>query len=459
MGCVMFIGRVKELDELKAELLSNKKSAVLVYGKRRIGKSTLIKEASKCFDGVIVNHLCVKSSFDGNLDLLAKSIMLSLELPETKFANIFDLFSFVDKQNKKILIILDEYQYLKESLKEGEVDSYMQGVIDSISDNIKIILCGSYIAIMKELLKESNPLFGRFTKIIRLEEFDYYDASLFYPKLPNREKIRFYSVFGGSPFVLSNLNYEKSLEENITGLLIEQNSLLRTHIENVMLTEIKKTYDVRILEVIGNGKKKYGEILNLLGMKDSGLLDKQLKELLNMETITKTFTINKPDDKKKQFYEIKDNLMRFYFSYIFSNDSIIYRFGASSFFNSKIKTTLNTFISYRFEGIANQYFMRLARSGLLSDVEDFGSYWYDDKETSTNGQFDCVLKEKNGYDFYEVKFYQKPMTINECEKEEQQVRSLCGMNCNKVGFICSSGFDFKDKKYDLIDDKKLYKKA
>ena len=252
----MFIGRVKELNELKTELLSNKKSAVLVYGKRRIGKSTLIKEASKCFEGVIVNHLCVKSSFEGNLDLLAKSIMLSLELPETKFANIFDLFSFVDKQNKKILIILDEYQYLKESLKEGEVDSYMQGVIDSISDNIKIILCGSYIAIMKELVKESNPLFGRFTKILRLEEFDYYDASLFYPKLPNREKIRFYSVFGGSPFVLSNLNYEKSLEENITELLIEQNSLLRTHIENVMLTEIKKTYDVRILEVIGNGKKK-----------------------------------------------------------------------------------------------------------------------------------------------------------------------------------------------------------
>ena len=107
----MFIGRTKELNELKTELLSTKKSAVLVYGKRRVGKSTLIKEASKVFEGVIVNNLCVKTSFEGNLDLLAKSIMLSLGLPETKFSNIFDLFSFVDKQNKKILIILDEYQY------------------------------------------------------------------------------------------------------------------------------------------------------------------------------------------------------------------------------------------------------------------------------------------------------------------------------------------------------------
>ena len=103
----MFIGRTKELNELKVELLTNKKSAVLVYGKRRIGKSTLIKEAAKSFEGVIVNHLCVKTSFEGNLDLLTKSIMLSLELPETKLSNIFDLFSFVDKQNKKIMIILD----------------------------------------------------------------------------------------------------------------------------------------------------------------------------------------------------------------------------------------------------------------------------------------------------------------------------------------------------------------
>ena len=452
----MFIARKKELAELKTEFSSNKKSAVLIYGKRRIGKSTLIKEASKDFDGIVVNHLCVKSSFEGNLDLLTRSIMISLELPEMKFSTVFDLFSFVNKQNKKILIILDEYQYLKESLKEGEVDSYMQGVIDSLSENVKIVFCGSYIAVMKELLKESNPLFGRFTKIIRLEELDYYDASFFYPNLSNREKIRFYSVFGGSPFVLSNLNYDKSLEENIKNLLIEQDSLLRTHIESVMLTEIRKNFDVRILEVIANGKKKYSEILNLLGMTDSGLLDKQLKALLNMETISKTFPINKPNDKKKQFYEIKDNLMRFYFSYIFGNDSIIYKFGAASYFTSKINSSLNTFISYRFEGIANQYFMRLARNGILNNIEDFGSFWYDDKKNAANGQFDCVLKEKDGYDFYEVKFYEKPMTKAECETEEKQVRSLCEITCKKIGFICSAGFDFSDDKYELLDAAEIY---
>ena len=103
--------------------------------------------------------------------------------------------------------------------------------------------------------------------------------------------------------------------------------------------------------------------------------------------------------------------------------------------------------------------MRLARNGKLPDIEDFGSYWYDDKKNATNGQFDCVLKEKDGYDFYEVKFYEKPMSKAECEKEEAQVRLLCEINCKKVGFVCSAGFDFKSKKYELIDDRMIFLNA
>ena len=146
------------------------------------------------------------------------------------------------------------FDYADEARDEVENADTVLIYTNAIAQNCTV---KSFWYVMSQgILQESNPLFGRFTKIIRLEELDYYDSSLFYPNLPNREKIRFYSVFGGSPFVLANLNYEKTLEENIKDLLIEQNSLLRTHIESVMLTEIKKNYDVRILEIIGNGKKK-----------------------------------------------------------------------------------------------------------------------------------------------------------------------------------------------------------
>ena len=452
----MFLGREKELSELCEQFKSNKKTAVLVYGKRRVGKSTLIKEAAKNFDGTVINHLCVKSSYEGKLMLLCRSVSMSLGLPDISFPTIFDLFEFLKKQSAKILLILDEYQYFKESKKDMEVDSFMQTIIDDLPENIKLVFCGSYIAIMKELLQEQNPLFGRFTSVMRIEEFDYFEASQFYPQLPVREKIRFYSVFGGSPYVLSNLDYNKTLEENISNLLIEQNSLLRTYIESIMLREIQKNYDVRILEIIGNGKKKYKEISNFLGTVDTGLLDKQLKNLLNMETLVKIFPINKVDDKKKQFYEIKDNLLRFYFSYIFSKDTLIEKFGKDVFFTNTIEESLNTFISYRFEGIVIQYFKRLAHSGKLTGIEDFGSYWYDDSKSGKNGQFDCVLKEQEGYDFYEVKFYEKPMALNECEKEENQIRSIIGLPCKNIGFICSAGFNFEESKYTLLSADDLY---
>ncbi len=453
----MFIGREKELTELREQFASNNRSVILVYGKRRVGKTCLIQEALREYDGVIVNHLCIKSSYEGNLRLLCRSVALSLGLSSTlSFSTIFDLFDFIKAQNKDMVIILDEYQYFKESGKDLEVDSYIQAVADSLPANVKLVLCGSYITIMKELLRESDPLFGRFTKIIHLEEFDYLDASRFCPELPVREKIRFYSVFGGSPYVLTNLDFGKSVEQNIIDLMLEPNSILRSYIENIALREIQKAFDIRILEVIGNSRKRFNEICSLIGFEDSSLLDKQLKNLLNMETITKVVPINAQNDKKKQFYEISDNLMRFYFTYVFSFDSLIYKFGPEEFLRNAISGTLNTFISYRFEKIANQYLIRQAHDGKLEGVLDFGTFWYDDKKNRRNGQFDCVLKRSDGYDFYEVKFFESPMTLKECEEEERQVRSIVDLACNRIGFICSAGFNFTNDRYDLIEGRDLY---
>ena len=314
----MFIGRERELSDLKTQFNSASKSIVLVYGKRRVGKTRLLQESLKDFDGTVVNHLCVKSSFEGNLRLLCRSVALSFGLsPSFSVSSLFDLFDFIKAQNKRTVIILDEYQYLKESGKETDVDSMMQVIADSLPDNVKLVLCGSYITIMKNLLKEADPLFGRFTKIIHLEELDYKDASRFYPDLPVREKIRFYSVFGGSPYVLCNLDYGKSLQQNIVELVLEPDSLFRTYIENIALKEIQKAFDIRILEIIGNSRRRFKDIFSMIGFEDSSLLDKQMKNLLNMETISKVVPINAGNDKKKQFYEINDNLMRFYFTFAY----------------------------------------------------------------------------------------------------------------------------------------------
>ena len=128
----MFIGREKELNELGTELSNwNKKTAVLIYGKRRVGKSTLIREAAKMFDGLVINHLCVTSTFEGNLNLIYKSVSESLGFPKMQFESLFAMMDYLKTLDRKILLIIDEYPYLKQTKKKREVDSYMQAVIET----------------------------------------------------------------------------------------------------------------------------------------------------------------------------------------------------------------------------------------------------------------------------------------------------------------------------------------
>ena len=376
---------------------------------------------------------------------------------------------FLKTQDKKILLIIDEYSYLKQTRKQYEVDSIMQGVIDHLPSNVKLILCGSYITMMKELLTESDPLFGRFTLIQHIREFDYFDASCFCNDLSPTEKVAFYAVFGGSPFVLDHLDYHQPLRENIIRLLLPETGLIRSHIENIMLKEIQKAYDTRILEVLGNGKKRYSEIAAALRIRETGLLEKQLKNLLNMETIRKSEPINRTGDAQKRFYEITDNLMRFYFSFIFGSAGSIMRIGADQYYRMMIEDRLHQFISRRLEGIALQYFQRMSGKGVYQDAMDFGSYWYDDPVARKNGEFDCVIKRKNHlFDFYECKYYDHPMTLGECRKEEEQVLRQNGIAVNeigRIGFVCTGGFDFPDtekhigleESYVLINGDILYK--
>ena len=250
---------------------------------------------------------------------------------------------------------------------------------------------------------------------------------------------------------------KKTLQENIIDLLLSETGIARSYIENLVLREIRKSYDTRILEVIGNGKKKYSEIRDALSVHDNGLLDKQLKILLDMEIIQKTEPINRLNDRRKQFYELQDNLLRFYFTFIFGTAGMISRVGAPQYFATQISPRLDQFISRRFEGIALQYFRRKAECGLFPDAMDFGSYWYDDPVTKSNGEFDVVVRRTGDlFDFYECKFFDRKMKAEECEHESRQICAVKGIQADRIGFVSVGGFDSAVADFTLIDGKDLY---
>lgn len=153
--------------------------------------------------------------------------------------------------------------------------------------------------------------------------------------------------------------------------------------------------------------------------------------------------------------------MRFYFSFIFGAAGVISRVGEEQFYRRNIEAAIEQFISRRLEGLALQYFHRMAIQGRYIDIEDFGSYWYDDPTTKTNGEFDCVIKRTGElYDFYECKYFDRPMTLGECKQEQEQLTRTQGIKAANCGFICTGGFDFEGySEFILIDGNQLYQKA
>ncbi len=437
----MFIGRQREKQELYDFFSCDKKKAALMFGKRRVGKTSLLLEVAKDYDGIVIFFECGKVSMEKNIESfsIAVSSALGIRLSHDSFESVFSIFKLIDK---KILVIIDEFQYLKRKSDDYEAESSFKRIIDTLPHNAKIILNGSAIGVMKDILSYSNPLYGRFDTIINLTEFDYYESSLFFPSLSINDKIAFWAVFGGSPYVLSLLDYSKSLEENISSLILNRNGSVRTYIEYIIASELSGVnYLEEILLSLSSSRLRYNEIEERIGINRTGILSRYLEMLLNMELISRRTPINRKDDKKKRFYEINDNLLKFYFTYVYSMRGLINTIGEETFYRNYIEKSINTFISYRFEEAAREYFFRKSRKGEI-DLVDIGTYWYDDKVKKTNGEFDCTIKNSlNEYSCYEVKFFSSPMTRKTVEEEIEKIKRVKGIEFSSYGVVSSSGFD------------------
>ena len=453
----MFIAREEELMILEKVLNSNRKNSILLYGRRRIGKTALIKEALKGIkDAVIIYHEFHKVTFEVNLAEFSTSVASAFSIPALpSFSSLQSAFSFIASMNRKTIVIMDEYSDLKESLKKGDVDSYMRSVIDNLPDNIKITVMGSMLKLMEELLEKDNPLFARFSTILKLRPLNYLDAAKFLPGKSRYEQMQFYSIFGGSPYVLSLLNEEKGLRTNIEETIIGLSGSIRSYIEAVIYQEAGRIpHGITILSLLKNGKKRYKDLEDVIGQDASGVLAKELKRLIELEIVEKTQPINKAE-KSKCFYGIADPLIRFYFAYIYPNSTLLMS-NPSVFYEKFIEKSIKDFIARRFEVACRDYFTILVKKGKRTDILDIGTYWYDDKVNKTNGEFDIALKTENGYEIYDAKFLSNPFAEQEAEKEFKQIQAL-SIPVSKWGIISASGFEKQNSNYVQITLDDMYK--
>ena len=459
-----FIGRQHELAVIRQKLASNRAESLLVYGRRRVGKSELIKEALKdvADDAIVIHYVCRKSSFAQNMAGLSQAAAKAFDEPFIKFEGIDQLLKYVygKATRQKVILFIDEYPFLRGD--NEAIDSEFQIAIDEWQHEscLKLILCGSYMDTMQKLVDSSAPLFGRFTEIMKLKPFDYYDAAKFFPDRTNEEKMLLYSVFGGIPFYLMQLDDNLSPVENIQRLLIPEGAMLENEIRLQLTAELSKEENANfVLEKIASGVGRYSDIARDFSG-SSGKLSHTLGKLEGMGLIEKDSPINASSNKRQHRYIICDNLLDFYYTFLFRETTARSAMSTEVFFNKKVEGQLNdSYLPRKFEQVAAEYLVRQNRAGNIEPpFSAIGRYVYNDKARRQNGEFDVVTQDEKGLISYECKYRKEPLGLKVVHEEEWQAKEL-GLDFYGFGFFSRSGFaaDVDAEAYKLVNLDDMYK--
>lgn len=456
-----FIGRENEQKTINAILDKDGYQGCLIYGRRRMGKTELIKRCVSDKGVPYVIFQCKESNEHDNAVSLSKAISEALGLKYLRFEDFMDALDFVFEysHDKDFYFVLDEYPYIR-SLIDG-CDSKLQEIIDkhAMKSKIKFFLLGSSISTMEEIQGQDNPLYMRFTNSMLLKQMDYYDASQFYPSFGNEDKVRFYAAFGGVPFYNAQISEKLSLKDNIINIISGQFSGLKDFLDIYLKSELRKINNANaVFESIALGAFHFNDILLKSHIDSSALLSSILQKLISMDLIDYVSPINDPKNKQKAGYKISDLCVRFYYNYIYRNEAAKNILDDSAFYDLLIAEEFESrTVPLVFEEIAKQYLIRENKKGKIKPpFVNIGTYWYDPKEKK-NGQFDVVGQNKDGYVFFECKWSKKPIDQKVTDEELRQIGET-SLNPAMYGFVSKSGFDIKEKSpHWLISLDDLYK--
>ena len=440
-----FIGRKEELKKLNKVISSEEMSFALIYGRRRVGKSELVNQAIAKSKVKNLYYECKQVAQESNVNGLNEIVSETLGLPKLGFTDIESLLNYIFEfsTKEKMVLVLDEYPYLRESVKG--MDSILQAVIDKYrkTSKLTLIILGSYVEVMHSLLEHENPLYGRVDLTINLKQMDYYESSFFYPNYSAEDKVRIYSVFGGIPYYNRLIDDSKSVKENILSLIASPGARLENEVSMYLNAELSKIVNANeVFEALARGFSKYSDILSQSHVSSGPTLVDVLDKLISMEVVVKTAPINDIANKKKIGYYICDNLSLFYYRYIFRYSSQMNIMDSDVFYKKYIEKDFEEyFVPHVFENICRQYLVRKNKAGEIEPViENIGKYYYDNPTERTNGEFDIVTEDERGYVFYEVKFRKKPVSDEMINEEIKQVKAT-GLDCYKYAFFSRSGFN------------------
>ena len=388
----MFIGRERELASLDILYNSGKFEFVVLYGRRRVGKTALINHFIGGKNAIY--FMGVESNAKQNLENFSKSIIeyASGIAADTSFASFQAALEAVFQLSEKerVILVIDEYPYVARASKS--LASTLQLLIDKYKDQSKLmlILCGSSMSYMEDhVLAYKAPLYGRRTAQIKLQPFDFVETCRYFKSFSAEDKALAYGVMGGTPQYLLQMNDRLSIEENIKNTYLNPTSSLYEEPTNLLKQEVREpAIYTAIITAIATGASRMSEIANKVG-ENTNICASYLKNLVTLGIVQKETPYGEKASKKS-VYSIDDNMFRFWYRFVPENASMIAR-GAADLVYKRIEPHLSTYMGKVFEEICKQYLWRLLLSG-QSPIEftSLGRWWGNDPIHKCQAEIDIM---------------------------------------------------------------------
>ena len=415
----MFYCREEELQTMNRRYEKGRFECIVIYGRRRVGKTALINEFCKGKPTVYFSALSASSQ--ENLEALSKAIY-TCKNPDSPVAPTYrsyedalDEITAMAKQ-QRLVFVIDEYPYLAKA--EKSFSSRLQHIIDHQwqDSQLYLILCGSSMSFMEyQVLGYESPLYGRRTAQFKIQALTYREMTQFHPSLSLQDQALLYGVTGGIPHYINKLDVEDDLDEALLENLFSTSSYLFEEPENLLKQELREPAIYNsVISAIAGGASRLNEIATKVGL-ESGVCTKYLKVLLDLGILKKETPITEKPGKKT-IYAIDDNFFRFWYRFVPRNMSIISAGRMNLVYEQAVKKYYPDYMGLVFEKMCQEYLSRYAKDLpiLLSTV---GQWWGTDSKTRKEVQIDIVGTpvEGNEYLIGSCKYRNEKIGMDELE--------------------------------------------
>ena len=442
-----FIGREKELSELNELYEQNKFQFFVLYGRRRVGKTTFLNEFCKDKDAIF--YSAEQSNDKLNLEKFSGLIFSFYGEDNLEpFSSWTGALSYIDEhqKNKRLVLVIDEFPYLAK--KNKALLSQLQHLIDHnlIYGNLFMILCGSYMGFMeKEVLGSKSPLFGRRTGQLHLKSFNYQTSLKFLDGFSDTEKLELYGAFGGTPLYLRQVNCNESFEENIKRAYLKVSSYLYEEALFLLRQEVQEpgVYSA-IIEAIASGYTKANEISTKIGEESAKCL-KYIKTLCELGILYKETPFGEKETSRKTIYGISDFMFRFWYRYIFTNRTLIEMGAQQAVWLKRIEPDYNNYMGLVFEKVCKDYLnMKNAKGELPLLYTSIGRWWGTNPVTHRQEEIDLIANDGKDYIFGECKWRGEKIDISVLRKLKAKA-DIFSRNSNNTYYILFSKSGFSEE--------------